>query len=328
MNARRLVLSAALCLLAVDAGAQVYSNRADRFRKLANLPATCKVADVVTDWDAVPPTAYMCTAEPGTWTAFTMGGGAAGANEALSNLVAVAINESLVSDTDNTDALGTLAKSWSDLVLGNGSVITWLSAPSTSDLTLTHSAELLTLAGGTLRVTGISFVNGSFGINRAAAGNDLFFFGDQSTGDHIWFGDLNGTMFGKIGIDTAGVTTWFKAPLLSSLLVEANTAGSGAPNIILATESGTTFNNTGAAAQNYHQLPAAAAGLHYRWVVTDADGIRVTAVGDDTIRQGATVSGAAGFIQCSTIGCVLDLESQDGTQWFVTSVMLTWTIDS
>ena len=76
--------------------------------------------------------------------------GSAGANTALSNLASVAINTTLVSDTDNTDALGTAAIGWSDLFLGNGAVITWSSAPSTADLTLTHSADTLTLAGGTL----------------------------------------------------------------------------------------------------------------------------------------------------------------------------------
>ena len=72
------------------------------------------------------------------------------ANAALSNLSSVAINTTLVSDTDNTDALGTAAISWSDLFLGNESVITWSTAPSTSDVTLTHSANTLTFAGGTI----------------------------------------------------------------------------------------------------------------------------------------------------------------------------------
>jgi hypothetical protein len=62
----------------------------------------------------------------------------------------VAINLTLVSDTDNTDALGTAAISWSDLFLGSGSVITWSTAPSTADITLTHSANALAFAGGTV----------------------------------------------------------------------------------------------------------------------------------------------------------------------------------
>ncbi|MCP3684640.1 MAG: hypothetical protein GY861_18390 [bacterium] len=76
--------------------------------------------------------------------------GAGGASAALDNLASVAINTTLVSDTDNTDALGTAAIGWSDLFLGNGSVVTWSTAPSTADVTLTHSANALTFAGGTI----------------------------------------------------------------------------------------------------------------------------------------------------------------------------------
>jgi hypothetical protein len=72
------------------------------------------------------------------------------ATKALDNLASVAINTTLVSDTDNTDSLGTTAIAWSDLFLGNGAVITFNSAPSTADVTITHSANTLTLAGGDL----------------------------------------------------------------------------------------------------------------------------------------------------------------------------------
>ena len=75
---------------------------------------------------------------------------AGGATAALDNLASVAINTTLVSDTDNTDALGTTAIAWSDLFLGNESIITWNTAPSTADVTLTHAANILTFAGGTI----------------------------------------------------------------------------------------------------------------------------------------------------------------------------------
>lgn len=99
------------------------------------------------------------------------------ASTALSNLSSVAINTTLVSDTDNTDALGTAAISWSDLFLGSGSVITWSTAPSTPDVTLTHSANTLTLAGGLLSLgAGITVVGtttldtGLTGVLRADSG--------------------------------------------------------------------------------------------------------------------------------------------------------------
>ena len=72
------------------------------------------------------------------------------ATTALDNLASVAINTSLVSDTDNTDDLGTAAIGWRDIFLGNTSVITWSTAPFTADVTLTHAANSLTFAWGTI----------------------------------------------------------------------------------------------------------------------------------------------------------------------------------
>lgn len=93
---------------------------------------------------------YILTYDNGSGLISLEAASGGGANTALSNLASVAINESLVSDTDNTDALGSAAIGWSDLYLGNGSVITWSTAPSTADATLTHSANTLTLDGATL----------------------------------------------------------------------------------------------------------------------------------------------------------------------------------
>ncbi len=77
------------------------------------------------------------------------GCGGGGANTALSNLAAVAINTSLISDTDNTDALGSATIGWSDLFLGSGGVINW----DNGNAVLTHSAGVLTVSTGDLRVT-------------------------------------------------------------------------------------------------------------------------------------------------------------------------------
>lgn len=95
-------------------------------------------------------------------------GAGGGASTALDNLASVAINTTLVSDTDNTDALGTTAIAWSDLFLGSGGVITWNSSPSTPDITLTHSADTLTLAGGNLALGANSLtITGSIGATGA-----------------------------------------------------------------------------------------------------------------------------------------------------------------
>jgi len=70
--------------------------------------------------------------------------GGSGANTALSNLAAVAINTSLISDTDNTDDLGSAAISWKDAylrrILLNGSVsgtVTIQTAAAAGTYTLT-----------------------------------------------------------------------------------------------------------------------------------------------------------------------------------------------
>lgn len=129
-------------------------------------------------------------------------------------------------------------------------------------------------------------------------------------------------------IDKTTLRSDFSGAILAKTLVEANTAGSGAPNVIVAAESRTTYTNEGSTAQNYHTLPAAAAGVKLRFICQDADGIRIVAAAGDTIRNAATASAAAGFIQCTTIGNVIDLEAINATEWFTTTVIGTWTIDS
>lgn len=111
-------------------------------------------------------------------------------------------------------------------------------------------------------------------------------------------------------------------------LIEANTAGSGSPNILTATESRTALTNEGATAENYHTLPTAAAGLDFEFVCQDGDGIRITANTGDTIRDVATVSATAGYIRSSTIGSVIRLKAINATEWFVVYKQGTWTVDS
>lgn len=110
--------------------------------------------------------------------------------------------------------------------------------------------------------------------------------------------------------------------------VEANTAVAAAPNLLAVTESRKLLTNQGATAENYHTLPLAAAGLEFMFYCQDTDGIRIVANTDDTIRNGATVSAAAGFIRTATAGNVLHLVAINATEWIAVSVTGTWTIDS
>lgn len=101
-----------------------------------------------------------CTWSGSTFT-LTVGGGAAGATTALDNLAAVAINTSLISDTDNTDDLGSSSKQWRTgyfgtslisllfkskaadpadagaIQLGNNEKIGWEANPTGTDCSLT-----------------------------------------------------------------------------------------------------------------------------------------------------------------------------------------------
>lgn len=117
--------------------------------------------------------------------------------------------------------------------------------------------------------------------------------------------------------------------VLSSLLVEANTAGSGTPNVLTAIESGTALTNEDTSAENYHTLPSAVAGLRFTFTVQDTDGIRIVAAAGDTIRPGAVAASAtAGFIRCATQGASITLLAINATEWVATSVIGTWTVDA
>lgn len=108
--------------------------------------------------------------------------------------------------------------------------------------------------------------------------------------------------------------------LLHRTLIENSTAGTGAPNVILSTESGTSFTNTGAAEHTYHNLPAAEAGLWYRFINTGT-GWRtyVTAAAGDFISDGTAASSSGGTAMTSEVIGSFTLEAVDSTNWVVTS---------
>ena len=91
-------------------------------------------------------------------------------------------------------------------------------------------------------------------------------------------------------------------------------------------DHGKTFSNEGASAIVVFTLPAAAAGLEYGAIVQDTDGIRLQAVGDDTIRvAGVGVSAAAGKLESTTQGGAVRLKAINATEWVAVAVVGTWT---
>lgn len=82
----------------------------------------------------------------------------------------------------------------------------------------------------------------------------------------------------------------FANPILCYNLVEANTAASGAPNVLTALESRTALTNEGATSQNYHTLPTAVAGQTFTvYCQHGTAGIAAAPVGGIT-RSGSTAT--------------------------------------
>ena len=79
------------------------------------------------------------------------------ATTALDNLASVAINAALVLGTSDAFALGSATKMWSDLFLASGAVINF----NNGDVTITHAANALAFAGGTVSFDATPTVGGS-----------------------------------------------------------------------------------------------------------------------------------------------------------------------
>lgn len=136
---------------------------------------------------------------------------------------------------------------------------------------------------------------------------------------------VNGDFGLKITGET-GISTFIGNGVLSRNYVEVNTAVAASPNILTVEESGTTFINTGATARNYHTLPLAVAGVKYRFYCSDADGMRIVANTGDFIRNGATLSTSAGYVESTAIGDWIYLECISISTWAQMGIGGTWTV--
>lgn len=194
-------------------------------------------------------------------------------------------------------------------------------------------------SGGTVTLNNGDGTATVFAYNFSALGGDNFSlhqdfgFRLRSTYAVNWFSSTVGAGSADVGLarnaaDVLRVTDGSTGvgSTLTKRLVEANTAGVGAPNLLAATESRTLLSNEGATAMNHHTLPAAAAGLEFIFYVQDADGITVTAGASDTIRVAGSVSSAAGTAANSTIGSVLHLVAVNAVEWVAIASTGTWTL--
>jgi hypothetical protein len=93
-------------------------------------------------------------------------------------------------------------------------------------------------------------------------------------------------------------------------------------------DGGTVRTNTGATAQVAFNLPTAAYGRKFTFVVSDAYNLRIVADTGDTIRIAGNVTPAAGYIEASTVGNTVTLVGMDATRWVAISHEGTWTFSS
>jgi len=96
------------------------------------------------------------------------------------------------------------------------------------------------------------------------------------------------------------------------------------PVTVSADDTGKVFSNEGAAALAVYNLPAAAAGLTYTFVVQDADGIQIDAQAGDTIRLATSVSSSGGTATSTDIGSALILVALNATEWMARSIVGAW----
>lgn len=101
--------------------------------------------------------------------------------------------------------------------------------------------------------------------------------------------------------------------------------GSGSPYEITAIQTGSYFTNEGASAKAYLTLPEASQGIIFNFIVSDSDGMRISAQTGDTIRIYSDVAPSGGYIECTDIGSTVSIKAINAIEWIVVSSSGTWT---
>ena len=98
------------------------------------------------------------------------------------------------------------------------------------------------------------------------------------------------------------------------------------PQTLTAAQSWQTFTNIGAAAEVTINLPVAAKGLRFKFLVDNANGIKVVTNGTDVINEG-DVGGAAGTnAECVQANGFLELYSSKAGVWIIIGKSGAWAI--
>lgn len=107
-----------------------------------------------------------------TGTGSDCGSGSGGATTALDNLASVAINTSLISDTDNTDDLGSATKEWKDIYIDGTAYLDAIDLNGTGITSTATQLNYLSSATGTTGTTSTNLVfSGSPTLTTASLGS-------------------------------------------------------------------------------------------------------------------------------------------------------------
>lgn len=84
------------------------------------------------------------------------------------------------------------------------------------------------------------------------------------------------------------------------------------------------FTNQGATGAVTFNLPSAAAGLSFTFIVQDADGIVINAAAGDTVRIDTLVTAPGGSVTSTVIGSSVTLVAINTTEWVAIAALGTW----
>lgn len=180
----------------------------------------------------------------------------------------------------------------------------------TTDASILIGADSLNTDYNIISLNGSRADTSSLGFSGGASGDNHLYFQAPATGGFAFY--LGGSTATSAMIDELGTNLHRR--------VTANTAGSGAPKVLIASDTWSIWTNEGASAKNYYTLPTAVAGLQFGFCVQDTDGIRVVASSGDTIRLSSLVTSAAGYIEATNIGACVTLTAINATEWYGTEI--------
>lgn len=222
-------------------------------------------------------------------------------------------------------------------------------------LTAGQSADVSIPAGDSWSVSKTAINEGKFSaVTAAGVVKDAGVFGNTALTDKVY-----GPYFNDAGVPVAttltiactiGSISYTEIPASSGGLTLTTTGTSGPATLssgvlnipqyasgltpvnktanytALTGDTGSLFNNSGAAGAVIISLPAATAGLTYAGYVGAAQTLELLANGTNTINNGIDTSSAGGNVQANTLGNFIWLICNTTGKWSTVSMVGDWTL--